>query len=81
VFAAAAIRQLAKLGLIYKVDANKSVPANPPGHLVAIAKRQSGSPIWFPTDELAEKWVTIWEEVAPSLQGDILHWTVQSKSK
>jgi hypothetical protein len=77
-FSSAAIKQLSTLGLIYKVEASKSLPENLPPSLVVLAKRGSGMPIWLPTDELAEKWIDIWDDLSPSLDDDEVCWPTKS---
>ena len=73
-FCRSAIAQLEKLDLIHKIEAGASLPHGLDDRSARLAKRRGGTPIWFPTDELVNRWVTIWSELSPSLQGSVIVW-------
>jgi hypothetical protein len=74
-FSRSAIPQLSRRGLIYLVEARVGIPPDLPWFLKRIVKRDQGSPIWLPTDELAVGgWMSIWEELAPVVQDGCIIW-------
>jgi hypothetical protein len=73
-FCRSAIAQLENLDLIYKVEARTFLPPGLKDRLAKLARRRQGSPIWFPTDELVERWLDIWSELSPSLHGSVIVW-------
>jgi hypothetical protein len=73
-FCRSAIAQLASLDLIYRIEARTFLLPGLKDRLAKLARRQQGTPIWFPTDELADRWIDIWSELTPSLQGKVIAW-------
>ena len=71
-FCRSAIAQLGKLNLIYKIEARVVLPRGLDDRTARLAKRQRGTPMWVLTDQLADKWSTIWSELSPSLKGGIV---------
>jgi len=68
------VAQLDNLDLIRKIEARTFLPPDLKDRLAKLARRQQGTPIWFPTGELADRWVDIWSELSPSLQGKVIAW-------
>jgi hypothetical protein len=73
-FSRSAIPQLHTRGLIYKIEARVHLPTNLPDDLAKLAKRQNGSPIWFLTDELGERWLQIWDDLPPRYANGAIIW-------
>jgi hypothetical protein len=73
-FCRSAIAQLENLHLIRKIEARTFLPPDLKDRLAKLARRQHGTPIWFPTDELADRWIDIWSELSPWLKGEVIVW-------
>jgi hypothetical protein len=73
-FCSSAIPLLYTRGLAYKIEARVHLPSNLRDDLAKLAKRQNGSPIWFPTDELAERWIQIWDDLSPRYLNGAIVW-------
>jgi hypothetical protein len=73
-FNRSAIPELARRGLIYQVEARKSLPKGLPSSWVRLVKRQNGSPIWLVTKELGEKPYVIWLELKPQIVAGEIVW-------
>lgn len=74
-FNRSAIPELARRGLIYKVEARKSLPKELPPDWVGLVKRQNGSPIWLVTDELGENAIIIWLKLNPQIVAGEIVWS------
>jgi hypothetical protein len=73
-FSRSAIPQLHTRGLIYKIEARVHLPTNLRDDLAKLAKRQNGSPIWFPTDELVDRSERIWLDLSPGFANGAIIW-------
>ena len=73
VFYNSAIPEFEKRKLIFKLEARVYRPPFIRADLMELARGQHGSPIWLPSEDLEEAWLTIWDEVFPSfLNGNII---------
>lgn len=69
-FIALAIPELARRGLIYLINPKIGIPTNLNGVDARAAEEQVGPSLWMPTNDLAKRWIYIWDELLPAFPGD-----------
>jgi hypothetical protein len=73
-FARSALPYLYDHGLVRRIEARIELPPDlSPSH-VELVKRDGGSAIWFPTQELVDRWLDIWTELDPQFRDGKIIW-------